>query len=69
MAAEDHGGDALAGRRVAIRSLGGIEYLGTVLSIRRENGGELFELGEGESKGYRRFVFVKDRAAQIRTPE
>jgi hypothetical protein len=66
MAVRREDGDPLEGRRVTIRSLGGIEYTGIVVSVRREKEGELFELGEDESRSYRRLVHVTDRDAQVR---
>jgi hypothetical protein len=59
--------DPLIGKRIDVRSAGGILYSGIVLSIRRDgSGGEIFELETGHRPSYRRFVQVKNRAAQIR---
>lgn len=59
--------DELIGREVEIHSIGGIPYHGVVRLVRPAGElGELVELGSAEHPGYRRYVHVVDRLAQIR---
>ena len=59
--------DRLIGRAVEIQSSGGVVYNGIVKSIRPDLGqGELFELGAADTPSYQRYVFVTNRAWQIR---
>lgn len=56
----------LIGRQVTIRSPNGIDYFGVVRSVRKKNElGELFELGSDDHPTYQRFVYVLDREGQI----
>jgi hypothetical protein len=59
----------IVGDEVIVRSAAGIEYAGHVRSIRQlDDGGELFELGRYGDVAYQRFVYVSDRALQVRAP-
>lgn len=59
--------DPMLGRRVEIRSLGGIVYDGVIRSIRDAGDfGEIFELGSEINEHYQRFIHVTDRLVQIR---